>query len=105
MLSVLSENPSIKAKELVLKVHQKNAQTANMLTRISQMYDIKGDPNRHGQYLIMLLRTEEIAMQISNLKAQFRALPEGEKKDSIFKTLNDLQKQQIEFKKKANELI
>lgn len=105
MLSVLAENPSIKAKELVMKVHQKNAQTANMLTRISQMYDIKGDPERHGHYLLLLLRAEQISNQIKSLKAEFEKLPEGEQKDSAYKTLNDLQKQQIEFKQKANEMI
>ena len=105
MMGILKENPSISAKELVMKVHQKNAQTANMLTRISKMFDIKNDPERHGKYLLLCLKAEEIAAQISALKLEFSKMPEGEAKDKAFETINELQKQQADFKMQANGMI
>lgn len=101
----LSENPSIKAKELIMKVHQKNAKTANMLTRMSQMYDIKANPKRHAQYLVLCLKSEEINSQIEKMKEKFRAMAECDEKNQLYKNLVELQSKQVEIIDKANGMI
>lgn len=105
MVSVLSENPSINAAELVMKIHQKNAKTANMLTRISQMYDIKSKPEQHGKYLLLLLKVEEISSKIQTSKAELNNMPDGEDKDKAYVAINELVKAQKDLRNQANEMI
>ncbi len=68
MAQEVQSNPKIKAKEIIMKVHQKNPKTANMLTEISKMYDIKNNPLQHAKYLVALLYLEQLSARIFDLR-------------------------------------
>lgn len=104
MMGVLKENPSISSKEMIMKVHQKNSQAANMLTKISKMYDIKNDPELHGKFLLMSIQEKDISTQINSLRNEISSLKDDDKKNSIIKKIDELQRLQGDLKLKIKEL-
>lgn len=105
MLGILKENPSISAKELVMKVYQINPKTANMLTRISKMFDIKDDPERHGKYLIFMLMAEYYSAKIVELKNALENVNEDKDISKIYKKIYEFQLKVVDFKKKSKEVL
>lgn len=105
MQEIVKQNPSIKANEMILKIHQKNAKTANFLTSRSKMLDIKSDPIFHGQYLIARLRIENLSKQISDLKKSLNAQVDESKNNETYIEISNLTKEKNELQIKLKEMI
>lgn len=105
MLEVLKENPKIQAKELIMKIHQKNAKTANMLTSISKMHDIKSDPVAHANYLITRLKILSIRAEIDNLKQIYENTTDSAQAEETYHILSDLQKTEMQMKSNLKGMI
>lgn len=101
----VSNNPSINVQELILKVHQKNPNSANLLTRISKMYDIKNDPKRHAEFLLNTLKIEELKASISAKTTEFKNSSDEANKDLLYKEITKLQSQLNEFKNKVKGIV
>ena len=104
-MQAIKENPKISARMLILKVSQKNPQTANMLTGISNLYDFKSNPAYHGKFLLYSLKLEQISTHIEDLKFKFNNMENGKDKDDLFKQIVELQNQQKQLIAKKKELI
>lgn len=101
----LSENPNIDVQELILKVHQKNPQSANMLTKISNMYDIIDEPIKHAEFLISTLKVEDLKEEIKQKKTKFSNMVDGKEKDLLYEEIMNLQTEQNKFKLKIKDMI
>lgn len=101
----VQQNPKISAQELVMRIHQKNSQSANMLTSMSKMFDIKDDPEKHAQFLINTLKVEELKEKVQAKKANFSILEDGKEKDEAYKNLVELQNELTQYKNKVKGMI
>lgn len=88
-----------------MRIHQKNAQTANMLTRISGMFDLKGNPKNHVKYLVCMHESEASCVRERELRQKVNALENEEEKDKMYNEIFALQKRAREFRSAAKELV
>lgn len=105
MLDLIAQNPSIKAKELILKIHQKNKQTANFLTTSSKMLDIKSDSIAHGQYLIARLKLDSLSANIDRLHNELNNSNDDKKANEIYKNIVQLTKEKNNLQLKLKGMI
>ena len=97
----IASNNDIKSQELMMKIHQKNDKTLSKLTNDSKRYDFQNKPDKHVQYLKLLIKAEDISVEISNSKQLFKS----NNSDELFKKIIELENALNEMRGKIREMI
>ena len=84
-----------------MKIHQKNDKTLSKLTNDSKRYDFQNKPDKHVQYLKLLIKAEDISVEISNSKQLFKS----NNSDELFKKIIELENALNEMRGKIREMI
>lgn len=105
ILSAVKANGGISSKELILHVHTKNPQSANMLTRMSKMYDMKDEPEKHGKFLLYSLIIENLNNDIKTMTFQLKNVKDSEVENQQFEKISELQKEINKYKNLKKGLI
>lgn len=101
IMQTIASNNDIKSQELMMKIHQKNDKTLSKLTNDSKRYDFQNKPDKHVQYLKLLIKAEDISVEISNSKQLFKS----NNSDELFKKIIELENALNEMRGKIREMI
>lgn len=105
MAQAFTQNPQIKSQEMLMRISQQNKQTANMLTKISAMFDFKDKPQQQCQFLLRGLKIHSLELQISQLKAQYAKMENGDEQNAAFQQIIQMQNSLNDIKSQVKELI
>ena len=97
----IASNNDIKSQELMMKIHQKNDKTLSKLTNDSKRYDFQNKPDKHVQYLKLLIAAEDISIEVAKTKAEFKQ----SNSDELFKKTIDLENSLNDLRAKIREMI